>query len=494
MSKQLKHKLLNLKSTLMSTEYINEFGERIIILGDGPLNHHPHRQELNTNTGNGAILQLVANTNFDVDDANDYSTSTTNVPLSLNEPIAHGVKTYAVNIQGFIHHSDVTKFRYIKVEYTGRPNIRELREMFVDWFIHSYNVGTITYNDMSIFQCMRDHMKIYSNSDGNGGVVVYNLFSEMVFPNGFLRWIVLGGDCVPLCFNFKEIPGVEINSVTLTVTYKFLPQALRRLEIEHVGTHGRVSPKWQYFSTNAITVSLPEPSRITRHYLEATGNVHGMFVKSAAPIVSFKIMLNNQPYVHYTNAIDIQLNTVQFGDNGWFFVPFDLERKYEKLSDCFVADHNGGLELGRIDTMYIEINHSVPVSEVSYAFPAYMSLHRSIIIPELVCRNPRTEMMSGYNVYGLVFENHATPQIQGSLCNILSQAEPTPAETTENCVISHEPIETDAIYALCMTCTKPMLLNFVISWLKTPNADDKCPHCRSKWREIGTNIRVYKHT
>lgn len=52
MSKQLKNKLLNnLKSKQMSTEYINEFGERIIILGDGPQENRPQRQELNINTG-----------------------------------------------------------------------------------------------------------------------------------------------------------------------------------------------------------------------------------------------------------------------------------------------------------------------------------------------------------------------------------------------------------------------------------------------------------
>jgi hypothetical protein len=224
-------------------------------------------------TGHGALMQLVANTNFDTDDTNDYSTSSNNIPLSLNETIGNGLKTYAVNINEFINHSDVTKFRYIKVEYTGQPSIRELREMFVDWFIHMYSTGTITYNSMSIFQCMRDHMKIYSNSDGNSGVVVYNLFPEIVSPNGFLRWMFWEGTIVPLCFNFKEIPGVTINSVTLTATYKFLPQALRRSEMEHVRTHGIPSPKWQCFSTNSINVSLEEPSRITRHNLEATWNV-----------------------------------------------------------------------------------------------------------------------------------------------------------------------------------------------------------------------------
>ena len=188
------------------------------------------------------------------------------------------------------------------------------------------------------------------------------------------------------------------------------------------------------------------------------------------------------------------MNTIKFCDDGWLFMPFDLERKYEQLSDCFVADHHGGLELGRIDNVCIEIHYGAPVSEISYAFPAYISRHRRTIIPELVCNNPRTEIMAGYNVYGLVFENHTTPQIQLSLCDILSQVEPTPAETTDDCVISHEPIDANSAYAVCTTCSKPMLLDCVISWLKTTNADDTCPHCRCKWREIGTNIKVYKQT
>jgi len=473
----------------MSTEYTNEFGERIIILGDGPQNQV---REEPTNPGPGAIVQLIANTNFSIDDVGDYGTTSQNISLYLNEIIATGVKTYAIDMRTFINISDVTKFRYIKVEYTGQPSIRELREMFVDWFIYAYNIGTITYNNMSIFQ---DHMKIYSNSDGNGGFVVYNLYPEMVSPNGFLRWMfTLAERIIPMCFNFKEIPSVSIDSVTLTATHKFLPEALRRSEIEHVGTHGRVSPKWQYFSTNAITVSLPEPSRTTDHIIEATGNVHGIFIKSAATIMSVKITLNNQIYIHYTNAIDIQLNTIKFGDDdGWLFLPFDLERKYEMLSDCFVADHNGGLELGRIDNINIKIKHQNAIDTISYAFPAYMSLHRRFITPELVCRNPRTEMMAGYNVYGLVFEEHLPP-VRGSLCVILSNAEQSPSEATDVCVISHEPIEADAAFAVCMTCSKPMLLDYVISWLKTPNADDKCPHCRCKWREIDTNIRVYKQT
>jgi len=470
----------------MSTEYTNEFRERIILLGDGPQNQVREEQ---TNSGTGAILQLVANTNFSIDDERDYSTSSHNIHLSPTETMADGVKTYSIDMRTFINHSDVTKFRYIKVEYTGQPSIRELREMFVDWFIYMYSFGTITYNNMSIFQCVQDHMKIYSNSNGNGGVVVYNLYPEMVSPNGFLRWMfTVAGSIIPMCFNFKEIPGVSIDSVTLTATHKFLPEASRRSEMI---TRGIGTPRWQYSSTNAITVSLPEPSRTTDHFIDATGNVHGIFIKSPSTIVSVKITLNHQTYIHYTNAIDIQLNTIKFGDDdGWLFLPFDLERNYERLSDCFVADHNGGLELGRIDNIKIEIHHSIPVSVISYAFPAYMSLHRRIT-PELVCRNPRTEMMAEYNVYRYNVYKFVE---RGSLCDILSNAEQSPSEASDVCVISHEPIEEDAAFAVCMTCSKPMLLDYVISWLKTPNADDTCPHCRTKWREIDTSIRVYKQT
>lgn len=469
----------------MSIEYTNEFGERIIILSDGPQDQVQHQHEETTNPGPGAIVQLIANTNFSVDDDRDYSTLSHNIPISLNKTIANGVKTYAINVLDFINNSDVTKFRYIKVEYTGQPSIRELREMFVDWFIYAYNIGTITYNNMSIFQ---DHMKIYSNSDGNGGSVVYNLYPEIISPNGFLRWMfAFSGRIIPMCFNFKEIPGVSIDSVTLTATHKFLPEALRRSEMI---THGIGSPRWQYFSTNAITVSLPEPSRTTDHIIEATGNVHGIFIKSAATIMSVKITLNNQIYIDYTNAIDVQLNTIKFGDDGLLFMPFDLERKYERLSDCFVADHNGGLELGRIDTINVKIQHQNAIDNISYAFPAYMSLHRRFIRPELVCRNPRAEMMSGYDVYRLVF-GMPLP-VTGSLCDILSNAGQTPSEVTDVCIISHEPIESDAAFAVCMTCSKPMLLDYVISWLKTPIAHNTCPHCRCKWREIDTSIKVFK--
>ncbi len=478
----------------MSTEYINEFGERIIILGDGPQERRQERrqQDQELTLGSGGILQLVANTNFDTDDTNDYSTTSINIPISLNETISQGIKTYSIDIQTFVNLSDVTKFRYIKVEYTGQPNISELREMFVDWFIYSHQIGLITYHNMSIFKSQLDSIKIYSNADRNGGVIVYNLYHDVVCPNGLLRFMFAFRETSPLCFNFKEIPGLTINSVTLTATYKYLSGTSRRSEIEYYQTHGQITPKWQYFNTNAITVSLPEPSRTTNHNLDATGNVHGIFVKTN--MVSIKIILNSIVYIHYTNSIDIQLNTVKFGDDGWVFVPFDLERTYERLSDCFVSDHNGGLELGRIYTINIQITHRDVIDTISYAFPAYMSLHGgSIISPELACRTPSSTMMREYNIFGLVFENRRiNVPVKCSLCDILSNAEQSPAKATDICVISHEPINVDDAYAVCITCSKPMLLDCVISWLKTTNANDTCPHCRCKWREIDTNIKVYK--
>jgi hypothetical protein len=485
MSKQFKNKLLKFNSKLMSTEYINELGENISILGNGA-----HQEE--TTPVPGVLTQLLANSNFGSDDANDYSTVSRNIPLSLIDPIANGIKTYAVDIQTFINNCDVTKFRYIKVEYSGQPSIQLLREMFVDWFIHTYYTGTLIYNDMSIFQCMRDHMKIYSNSDGNGGVIVYNLYSDIVCPNGFVRWMFAWSGRIPLCFNFMEIPGVTISGATLTTTYKYLPNTIRDREQIHVQTHGVPTPYSQYFNTNSITVFLPEPSRTTDHVIEATGNVHGIFIKSEATIMSVKITLNNLTYIHYTNAIDIQMNTIKFGDYGWVFVPFDLERKYEMLSDCFVADHNGGLELGRIDGMKVEIHYQAPVYSISYAFPAYMSLHARFIIPELVCRNPRIPTpMSEYNVYRIAFKNPVATMIM-SLSDIILNSEGIPAETKDVCVISHEQIEAGVSYVVCVTCSKPIRTDCVISWMRTPNAKDSCPHCRTVWREIDKDVKVYK--
>jgi len=459
-------------------------GERIIILGDGP-GHTREEQTPQVHTGTGGILQLVANTNFPIDDEHDYSTVSHNHQLSLGESMSAGLKTYTIDLQTFIAHADVYKFRYIKVEYTGQPNIRELREMFVNWLICTSQTGLITHQDVCIFRKQADYMKIYTNADGNGGIIIYNLYSHVVFPNGLLRYIFLLLGNSPILFNFKEVPGVMINSVTLTTTYKFIPETVRSFESDHVRTHGRVTPKWQYFNMISVTVTQPEGENETNHILDATGNVHGMFIKAEYAddttnrMVSLKIELNHQLYVNHTNIIDFQLNTIKFEDCEWIFVPFDLERHYNTVADCFVADHNGGLELGRIDTVLIEINHQSAVKSISYAFPAYMSMHRGIITPELTVRNPHhTSIVDGFRPRQLV--------------DVLSNIAVSTARTDEDCVISHEPIGDGDIYAVCMTCTKPMLLNCVISWLKTPNVDNKCPHCRSKWREIERDIKVFK--
>jgi hypothetical protein len=449
-------------------------GERIIINGG--------------HTGTGGILQLVANTNFPINDEHDYSTVSHNHQLSLGESMSAGLKTYTIDLQTFIAHADVYKFRYIKVEYTGQPNIRELREMFVNWLIYTTQTGLITHQDISIFRKQADYMKIYTNADGNGGIIIYNLYSHVVFPNGLMRYMFVHSGVSPMSFNFKDVPGVMINSVTLTTTYKFIPATVRSFESDHVRTHGRVTPKWQYFSMSSVTVPQPEGGNETNHILDATGNVHGMFIKAEYAdgttnrMVSLKIKLNHQLYVNYTNIIDFQLNTIKFEDCEWIFVPFDLERQYNTVADCFVADHNGGLELGRIDTVRIEINHQSAVKSISYAFPAYMSMHRGIIKPELTVRNPdHTSIVDGFRPRQLV-----------DVLSNISVDTLSSARTDEDCVISHEPIGDGDVYAVCMTCIKPMSLEFAISWLKTPNAYNKCPHCRSKWREIGKDICVYK--
>jgi hypothetical protein len=315
-----------------------------------------------------------------------------------------------------------------------------------------------------------------------------------------LRYIFLLLGNSPILFNFKDVPGMIINSVALTTTYKFIPETVRSFESDHVRTHGRVTPKWQYFSTSSITVPQPEGGNETKHILDATGNVHGMFIKAEYAdgttnrMVSLKIKLNSQLYVNYTNIIDFQLNTIKFEDCEWIFVPFDLERQYKTVADCFVADHNGGLELGRIDTVLIEINHQSDVKSISYAFPAYMSMYGGIIIPELTVRGSNVRMLAGYEVYGLQMVR-PTITLPKCICEVLSNLNIDTLQSSEitvECVISHEPIEDGDGYAVCMTCIKPMALEFVISWLKTPNAYDKCPHCRSKWREIGKDICVYK--
>jgi hypothetical protein len=288
-----------------------------------------------------------------------------------------------------------------------------------------------------------------------------------------------------MSFNFKDVSGVMINSVTLTTTYKFIPESVRRFEFDHVRTHGRVTPKWQYFNMMSVTVPQPEGGTCTNHLLDATGNVHGLFIKAEYAdgttnrMVSLKIELNRRLYVNYTNIIDFQLNTIKFEDCEWIFVPFDLERHYKTVADCFVADHNGGLELGRIDTVLIEINHQAQVKSISYAFPAYMSMHRGIITPELTVRG--TSIYDGFRPRQLV------DVLSNINVDTLSSA-----RTDEDCVISHEQIGYGDVYAVCMTCEKFMLLGCVISWLKTANADNKCPHCRSKWREIERDICVYK--
>jgi hypothetical protein len=154
---------------------------------------------------------------------------------------------------------------------------------------------------------------------------------------------------------------------------------------------------------NSVNVPQTDGRSVTNHLIDSTGNVHGMFIKAeyadgtAGSIISLKITLNVQIYVNYTNIVDVQMNTIQFDDCEWMFVPFDLERRYSTVADCFVADHNGGLELGRIDNIRIQINHDSAVKSVSYAFPAFMSVTRQSITPELFVDNS-IRMMNGYSL------------------------------------------------------------------------------------------------
>lgn len=461
------------------TEVINDLGERIMILGDGP----QVQEQVHEQPGSAGIIQLVANTNFPIDDARDYSTTTHFHTLSLGEPMLPELKTYSIDMQTFLNHTDIHRFRYIKVKYTGQPDTSRLREMFVDWLINTQVRGLITYQDMSIFRKQRDYMKIYANADGNGGVVVYNLYSDVVFPNGLLKFIFMFLGPTPIYFNFKEIPNMTINNITLTSTYKFIPDSIRSYEAERTWTHGTVSPKWAYFSTNSVNVPQTDGRSMTNHSISATGNVHGMFIKAeyadsvAGSMISLKISLNGQIYVNYTNIVDVQMNTIQFDDCEWMFVPFDLERRYSKLADCFVADHNGGLELGRIDTVRIQINHDKTVKSISYAFPAFMSVHMRVITPELFV-DDSSRMMNGYSLGWF--------NTKKSLIDVLSNINVDALDylaTEEECVISREPIQGGMVYVACSTCSKPILLDFAITWLKSPHANDQCPHCRVTWRE-----------
>ncbi len=438
-------------------------------------------------------MQLVANTNFNTNDYDDYSTSSNNIPILFNEhSTAEGIKTYSINVNRFINMCDATKLKYIKVEYTGQPSARELREMFVDWFIVS-NMCTVTYNKMELFHSLKDHMKIYSNVDGNGGIVIYNLYPDVVCPNGFYRWMFDHPNItrnVFIHFDFKEIPAVTIENITLTTMRKFITGQFRS-EQAILARDTDTYPKWQYFSANAINVSLPEPITTTNHMLYATGNVHGMFVKTELnDMVSLKIKLNgNTVFLNYTNAIDIQMNSIQFDNSDWVFIPFDLERKYNTVADCFVADHNGGLELGRIDMFQVTICHATSISQISYGFPAYMSLHqRGIPISELRCGTVSIETGNPF------LTSFLNPIYRSPLHTILSTAEPIPGETLDDCVISHEPINSGDTYVVCMTCLKSMLLLCATTWLQSEHAADSCPHCRCVWREFNTNIKVYKQT
>ena len=491
-------------------QYTNEFGERIIVLseerGEERPRHTPSESPSHTSAG---ILQLVANTNFEIDDENDYSTVSENIPIPLNQPLAEGLKTFSVDMNATINgHTDATKFRYITVEYTGVQTDEQLKEMFLNWFIYCHSVGPITFQEMSMYRRLPDFTNIFPAANGNGGVIVYNLFPEMVSPNGLLKTMFAFLGSTPVCFNFKEIPGVVIGNVTLTATYKYLTQVVRSREAEMYSTHGTVSPKWQYLSTNAVTVPVstgPTSNRTTSHTLDATGNVHGMFIKVEHDneiynrVISIKIVLNHQTFLNHSNIIDFRMNTKTFNDSDWMFVPFDFERTYTTLADCFVADHHGGLELGRIDNIRVEMTYQRNVKNVSYAFPAYMSLYRGVRATELSARSPlpmfaRIDFF-GYDVHRLEFNvpNTRTRTPKKSLCDILSDiSSAEPLATSEDCVISHEPIPNSALYAMCIPCSKPMLMDCVIRWLNMSNADNKCPHCRTEWKEFDRHISVYK--
>lgn len=466
---------------------MTSFEERIIILNDGP-----QQLQVQEQPGAAGILQLVANTNFPIDDSRDYSTTTHFHSLSFGEPMLPDFKTYTIDMQTFLNHTDIHRFRYIKVEYTGQPDTSLLREMFVDWLINNRVRGLITYQDMSIFRKQRDYMKIYANLDGNGGVIVYNLYSDVVFPNGLLKYIFTFLGPTPIYFNFKEVPNMTINNITLTSTYKFIPESIGSYESEHVRTYVTVSPKWAYFSTNSVNVPHPDRSNVTNHRVDATGNVHGVFIKaeyveqSESRMISLKITLNGQIYVNYTNIVDVQMNTIQLDDCDWIFVPFDLERRYSTLADCFVADHNGGLELGRIDTIRIQIVHEHEVKAISYAFPAFMSVNRQLITPELLV-DDSNRMMNGYSLQWVDAKRAPASCLADFLSNIDADTL-TPLTIEEECIISREPIQDGMVYVVCSTCTKPIVLEFAIGWLKSPNANNQCPHCRVKWREI----RAYK--
>lgn len=469
----------------MSSSYINRFGEHHIILGDGPQRSQPPSQPQSQTPAYGAILQLVANTNFGNDEEKEYSTTMHNYPLSLNPLTNTGTVTLG-------NDCDVFKFKYLQVEYTGQPTARELSNMFVNWCIRD-----VTTQDTSIFRNQSDYMKIYTNEDGNGGIVLYKLYSETMFPNGLPIWLFRYIGNNQITFTFKDI---AITSATLKTMWMFLPCSVRRVNLELLDQH-KIKDKWQYLSTNSVQVipardlvldsapaDVPDiPERTTNHILDGNGNVHGMFVKveytdnTTNRITSLKIDVNGQTYMDYSNMLDFQLNSIKFDDCEWIFVPFDLERRYNTIFDCFVADNNGGLELGRVDTVRIKMNHQAPVKSISYTFPAYMSLHQGFIVrPELTVR---TSYFDSYVQQPISISTDLTA-IDVNLLAVV--------KIEEDCVISHEPIETGDPYLVCTTCTKPTLLNHAISWLNTPASKNTCPHCRTEWKSGGENFNIYK--